>query len=132
MGVEPFLLASTLRVLEAQRLIRRLCEKCREPYDCDAEAAKLYGFDAGQKLYRPAGCEHCRNTGYRGRVGIFEVIRITGRMAQLIQTRTPEPKLRAAARQQGMKLLADSALDKVRQGVTSLEEALAVMIADDG
>jgi type IV pilus assembly protein PilB len=131
MGIEPFLLASTLRVLEAQRLIRRICEKCRDPYDCDAETAKLHGLDLGQTLYRPTGCEHCRGTGYRGRVGIFEVVRINSRMAGLIQARTPEPQLRAAAREQGMKLLADSALDKVRQGMTSLEEALAVMIAAD-
>ncbi len=126
MGIEPFLLASTLRVLEAQRLIRRLCKECKEPYACDPQTAKTYNIEAGQTLYRPKGCDACRGAGYRGRVGVFEVVRITARMASLIQTRTPLPELRAAAREQGMKLLLDSGLDKVRDGLTSLEEILTV------
>lgn len=129
MGIEPFLLAATLRVLEAQRLIRRLCKECKEPYDCDPETSRLHGFEIGQRLFRPKGCDTCRGTGYKGRVGIFEVIRITPRMGELIQSRTPLPQLRDAAQEEGMKMLADSALDKVRQGLTSLEEALAVTMA---
>ena len=78
---------------------------------------------------RPKGCDTCRGTGYKGRVGIFEVVRITPRMAELIQSRTPLPDLRRAASEEGMKMLADSALDKVRSGLTSLEEALAVTMA---
>lgn len=129
MGIEPFLLAATLRVLEAQRLIRRLCKECKEPYDCDPETSRLHGFEIGQRLFRPKGCDTCRGTGYKGRVGIFEVIRITPRMGELIQSRTPLPQLRDAAQEEGMKMLADSALDKVQQGLTSLEEALAVTMA---
>jgi type IV pilus assembly protein PilB len=131
MGIEPFLLAATLRVLEAQRLIRRLCKECREPYECDPETARTHGFEAGQTLFRPKGCDVCRGTGYRGRVGIFEVVRITPRMAELIQKRTALPELRQAAQDEGMKMLADSALDKVRQGLTSLEEALAVTMGKE-
>ena len=126
MGIEPFLLASTLRVLEAQRLIRRLCKECKEPYECDPETAKRHGLEPGQTLYRPKGCDHCRGAGYRGRIGVFEVVRITARMANLIQTRAALPELRQAAREQGMKLLLDNGLDKVRQGMTSLEEVLTV------
>jgi type IV pilus assembly protein PilB len=129
MDIEPFLLAATLRVLEAQRLIRRLCKECKEPFDCPADVAKLHGFDVGQTIYRPKGCNVCRGTGYKGRVGIFEVVRITSRMGDLIQNRTPLPEMREAVREQGMKLLADSVLDKVRQGLTSLEEALSVSMA---
>jgi len=129
MDIEPFLLAATLRVLEAQRLIRRLCKECKQPYECTAETATLHGFQPGETIYRPGSCANCRGTGYRGRVGVFEVIRITARMADLIQSRTPLPELRTAAQEQGMKLLADSALDKVRQGLTSLEEALTVSMA---
>jgi type IV pilus assembly protein PilB len=129
MGIEPFLLAATLRVLEAQRLIRRLCKDCKETYDCDAETARTHGFEPGQPLMRPKGCDTCRGTGYRGRVGIFEVVRITPRVAELIQSRTALPELRRAACEEGMKMLADSALDKVRAGLTSLEEALAVTMA---
>src|SRR5205823_1899067 len=129
MGIEPFLLAATLRVLEAQRLIRRLCKECKQPYDCDAEIARRHGFEVGDTLYRPKGCDACRGTGYRGRLGIFEVVRITTRMADLIHTRTALPQLRRAARAEGMKMLADSALDKVRQGLTSLEEALTTTMS---
>ena len=131
MGIEPFLLASTLRVLEAQRLIRRLCKECREPYQCNPDTAKLHGLEPGQKLYRPKGCDACRGSGYKGRVGVFEVVRITPRMSALIQTRTPLPELRAAAREQGMKLLLDSGMDKVRDGITSLEEVLTVASSED-
>ena len=129
MDIEPFLLAATLRVLEAQRLIRRLCKECKEAFDCPADLAKLHGFDIGETIYRPKGCNACRGTGYKGRVGIFEVVRITPRMGELIQNRTPLPQMREAVREQGMKLLADSGLDKVRQGLTSLEEALSVSMA---
>ena len=131
MGIEPFLLASTLRVLEAQRLIRRLCPLCKEAYEIDAETAKTHGLEAGITLQRPKGCDQCRGNGYRGRVGVFEVVRITARMAHLIQTRAPLPELRTAAREQGMKLLLDNGMDKVRAGLTSLEEVLTVASADD-
>jgi type IV pilus assembly protein PilB len=131
MAIEPFLLASTLRVLEAQRLIRRLCKECKEPFECDAETAKRHGFEAGQTFYRPKGCEYCRGAGYRGRVGVFEVVRITPRMANLIQTRAALPVLREAAREEGMKLLLDSGLDKVRDGMTSLEEVLTVAMSNE-
>jgi len=131
MGIEPFFLASTLRALVAQRLIRRLCPHCRVPYECDPETARRFDLHAGETLYHPRGCRECRDTGYRKRVGIFEVIRITGRMAELIQARTPLPELRRAATDQGMKLLRHSALEKVRQGTTSLEEALSITISED-
>jgi type IV pilus assembly protein PilB len=129
MGIEPFLLASTLRVLEAQRLIRRLCSQCKEPYACDAETAKLHGLTSGATLYRPKGCDNCRGVGYRGRVGVFEVIRITPRMANLIQVHSSLPELRDAAREQGMKLLVDSGMDKVAAGITSLEEVLEITMS---
>lgn len=131
MGIEPFLLASTLRVLEAQRLIRRLCKECKEPYDCDLETAKRYELEVGDRLFRPKGCGSCRATGYRGRVGVFEVVRITSHIANLIQTRTPLPELRRAAREGGMKLLADNAVDKAREGLTSLEEALTITLSEE-
>ena len=131
MGIEPFLLASTIRLLEAQRLIRRLCPECAEPYDCDPVTAKRFGLEVGRTLYRPGSCDQCRGTGYHGRVGIFEIIRMTSTMANLIQTKAPIRTLRKAAQEQGGKLLGDSALDKVRDGITSLEEAISVMVSDE-
>ncbi|HEY1602007.1 MAG TPA: ATPase, T2SS/T4P/T4SS family [Pirellulales bacterium] len=131
MGIEPFLLAATLRVLEAQRLIRRLCKDCKQPDECDEATSRLYGFDSGHEIFRAKGCDKCRGTGYRGRVGVFEVVRITSNMGELIQKRTPLPELREAARGEGMKMLGDSALDKARQGITSLEEALSIAMAKE-
>jgi len=130
MGIDPFLLSCSLRVLEAQRLVRRLCSHCKEPYEVTPELAEQHGFTCGQTIYRPKGCLQCRRMGYRGRVGVFEVVRITSKLAQLIQKRTPVDQLRKAAREEGMKMLFDSALDKVRQGLTSLEAALGVTMAD--
>lgn len=130
MGVEPFLLASTLRVLQAQRLIRKLCAHCKEPYPCEPEIAERYGLRPGETLYRPRGCPQCRRFGYRGRVGIFEVVRITPDLARLIQGRAALPELHEQARQEGFKSLFESALDKVREGTTSLEFALSVTASD--
>ncbi|NQT13397.1 MAG: Flp pilus assembly complex ATPase component TadA [Planctomycetes bacterium] len=131
MGIEPFLLASTLRVIVAQRLVRRLCPKCREPYQCDAETAERLGFDAEQVLYKPGGCRECRDTGYRGRVGVYEVVRITSKMGELIQKQTPLPELRRAAAEQGFNLLRDSALERVCDGSTALENALTITVAEE-
>ncbi|MGA7496669.1 MAG: GspE/PulE family protein [Isosphaeraceae bacterium] len=131
MGIEPFLLSCTLRVLEAQRLVRRLCPKCKEAYEVDEELAARHGLTPGEVLYRPKGCLQCRRLGYRGRLGVFEVIRITPGLTQLIQKRVPLDQLRKAAREEGMKTLYDSALDKVRQGLTSLEAALSVTMAEE-
>jgi type IV pilus assembly protein PilB len=130
MGIEPFLLSCALRVLEAQRLVRRLCTHCKEPYEVSAELAEIHRLTPGELFYRPKGCLQCRRMGYRGRVGVFEVVRITPRLTQLIQKRTPLDQLRKAAREEGMKMLFDSAMDKVRQGHTSLEAALAVTMAE--
>ena len=88
-------------------------------------------MEVGSQLFQPKGCQACRGVGYRGRVGIFEVVRITPLMAKLIQARTPLPELREAARSEGMKLLVDSALEKVRTGQTSLETALSVTMSED-
>jgi type IV pilus assembly protein PilB len=131
MGIEPFLLACTLRVLEAQRLVRRLCPHCKEPYEVTQELADAHGLIVGETLYRPKGCLQCRRLGYRGRIGVFEVVRITPRMTSLIQKRTPLDELRKAAREEGMKMLFDCALDKVRAGLTSLEAALSVTMAEE-
>ncbi|NQU25624.1 MAG: type II/IV secretion system protein [Candidatus Nealsonbacteria bacterium] len=131
MDIEPFLLASTLRVLVAQRLIRRLCPHCRQPYDCNPETAERFGLRAGEAIYRPAGCRECRDIGYRGRVGVFEVIRVTASFAELIQSRAPLSELHQAAAAQGIQSLAANALDKVRQGLTSLEEALSITISEE-
>ncbi|MCH7729010.1 MAG: Flp pilus assembly complex ATPase component TadA, partial [Planctomycetes bacterium] len=132
MGIEPFLLASTLRVVVAQRLIRRLCKDCREAYELDAESSARFGIEQGAKIYRAPGCGNCQNKGYRGRVGVFEVVRLTKQLSDLVQRRVPMDELCNAVIDQGMKFLSHSAIDKVLQGLTSLEEALTITISDEG
>lgn len=132
MGVERFLLASALRVLEAQRLVRKLCVECKESYALDAETAEKWELDAARQYFRAKGCPACRGTGYSGRVGLFEVIRITPRLRDMIGAGASLPELKAAVRGQDMKLLADAGLDKVREGVTSLEEVLSICLTISG
>ena len=126
MGAERFLLASALRLVEAQRLVRKLCDECKEPYKLDAETAEKFELDVSLDYFRPTGCEVCRGGGYKGRVGLFEVVRITNKLRDLIGTGVPMPELCAAARAEGMMLLGDAGLDKVRAGLTSLEEVMDV------
>ena len=124
MGIEPFLLGPALRLVQAQRLARKLCPECRVPYTVSDAASEMYGIEPGTELYRSGqeSCGHCRGTGYKGRVGMFEVIAITEEMRDLIMQKAPLPKLYSAARGAGMSFLADSAKDKVVAGITSIEE----------
>jgi type IV pilus assembly protein PilB len=130
MGIEPFLLAATLRMVEAQRLVRRLCS-CKEAVEIDLGTAQRLNMTAGERVYRPKGCEACRGSGYKGRVGLYEVVPITPEIARLIQARTPLPELRAAAQRQEMLLLRDAGIMKAREGVTSLEEVLSITLAEE-
>jgi type IV pilus assembly protein PilB len=129
MGVEPFLLGSALRLVEAQRLVRRLCS-CKEAYELDGQTADRWDLSTDHAYYRPRGCDVCRGTGYKGRVGLFEVVGITPTLRDMVIQGAPLPELRAAARDQGYTLLADAGLAKVKEGLTSLEEALTVCAAE--
>lgn len=126
MGIEPFLLSSSLRLLVAQRLLRRLCPSCKVADELDAATAKRLGMPIGQPIYRPVGCEGCGQKGYRGRLAVFEIIRVTEEIAEMIQQDALVDSMKKAAQADGMKLLQDSALDKVAEGITSLEEALSI------
>ena len=132
MGAERFLLASALRVLEAQRLVRKLCNHCKEPYTLDNETAEKWGLDRDREYFRAAGCEACRDVGYAGRVGLFEVIRVTPSLRDMIGRGASLAELRSQVHRLGGKLLADSGLDKVREGVTSLEEILSICLTEAG
>ncbi len=124
MGIEPFLLGPALRLLQAQRLARKLCPECRVAYEISEDIAELYGIEPGLELYRHGaeGCENCRGVGYKGRVGIFEVILFNEEMAELVMKAAPLSELYEAGHRSGYDFLADSARDKVLQGVTSVEE----------
>jgi type IV pilus assembly protein PilB len=124
MGIEPFLVASGLEGVVAQRLVRRICPKCKVPYDPPAKMLEEFDLPPGTKFYKGKGCEHCRNTGYRGRMGIFEVMKLNDRIRELVVTRPPTSAIRALAREFGMKTLWEDGMRKVLNGVTTIEEVM--------
>jgi type IV pilus assembly protein PilB len=133
MGIEPFLVASAVDSVVAQRLARKLCEKCREPYAPTEEELRVAGFpfDEGEelpKLYRAVGCTNCGGTGYKGRMAIHEVMTVTEEIERLTVENAPSESLARVAQDQGMKTLKDDGMEKVRQGATSLEEILRVVV----
>lgn len=127
MGVEPFLLASSVRLILAQRLVRKLCTECRQEDTLDVVTASRIGVETGSSHYRPVGCSHCSQTGYLGRQGVYEALRVDERIRQLIAMSAPEEELADAAfgvNRSG--LLADSVRKLVQDGVTSVDEAVRV------
>jgi type IV pilus assembly protein PilB len=128
MTVPPFLLAGALRLLVAQRLVRRLCSDCREPYEIDEESLIPHGHTPVGRgrcpIYRAKGCAGCDFKGLRGRVAIFELMPMTPDIADLIVKRGTAKDIRAAAREHGMKSFREAGLLRVLEGVTSVEEVI--------
>lgn len=128
MDVEPFLIADSVNMIVAQRLVRRLCQKCRVHHELTQEALEDIGYtpeDAQSvKVYKPYGCSECNNTGYKGRVGLFEVMENSNEIKELILTKAQSREIRAKSIDQGMITLRRSGLLKIKQGVTSVEEVL--------
>ena len=124
MGVEAFLLGPALRMLEAQRLARRLCPTCKRPYQVPDPVAERYALQPGTTLYRAGagGCQECRDTGYKGRVGIYEVVPIGAPLRELIMQRAPLLDMVSVAKKAGVNFLADAAREKLVAGATSLDE----------
>jgi general secretion pathway protein E len=127
MGVEPFLLASSLIGIGAQRLVRCLCLECRKPFATDADRLRALGFTPGQGMFYSAqGCPACDRTGYRGRTGIYELLTVDDDLRRLIHDRAAEQALRAHVLAQGMRSLRDDGMRLAAQGVISLEEVVRV------
>ncbi|WP_276592918.1 ATPase, T2SS/T4P/T4SS family [Sphingomonas sp. GC_Shp_3] len=129
MKIEPFLLASTLRAVIAQRLVRRLCEHCRRPVQASGSVAALLGFDAGTVVYEAVGCEQCNHTGYKGRIGVFEAVRIDETIRRLINDGGDESLIARHAFLHAQNLGA-AARQLVRDGRTTPEEAVRVSRRD--
>lgn len=129
-GVEPFLVASSLVGVLAQRLVRKLCPACRRPHEPDAKETELLGLGQAKtkktRIYLPLGCAECLHTGYHGRTGIFELLTVDDTLRSLIHDGAGEGKLRNHARAQGMQTLREDGLRWVTDGTTSLEEVLRV------
>jgi len=128
MGIPPYLLASSLVGVVAQRLLRRLCHMCKKPYQLDAAMAQAIGAQPGEVAYASTGCDNCRGTGYKGRVAIIEIMQVDEELRRLIGDSASVSDIRAAARSKGMRLLVESALRNVRGGVSSVDELLALTI----
>ncbi len=128
MGVEPFLLASGIECIVAQRLARRLCAACRKPAELSAEELAELGLAEGEgEIYEPVGCVTCNSTGYSGRIGLYEVLVLNDEIRSLILSKASSGEIEDAAVRAGMHRLREDGLEKVRQGITSLAEVLRVL-----
>jgi type IV pilus assembly protein PilB len=127
MGIEPFLLASAIDCVVAQRLARKLCD-CKQSVQVSAEVMRNNGFkvDEDMEICEPVGCDDCNHTGYRGRIGIFEVLVMNEELRELVLNRASADEIAALAMKQGMKRLREDGLEKVRLGITSPAEILRV------
>jgi type IV pilus assembly protein PilB len=128
MGIEPFLVANSLNLICAQRLVRRVCEHCREPSPVPVESLIDVGYDPQEAPnVTPAvgrGCDRCARSGYKGRVGLFEVMEMTDALREMIMRNAPASELRRVAMEEGMLTLRQSGLKKVAEGATSLDEVV--------
>ena len=128
MGIEPFLVATSVNIIQAQRLIRRICKDCKEEIHVPVEGFIEIGFSADEarelKAYKGKGCQTCNNTGYKGRVGLYEVMEITDELRELIIIGASAIELRRKAIELGMITLRGSGLQKLRDGVTTIEEVV--------
>ncbi|MFA6355723.1 MAG: ATPase, T2SS/T4P/T4SS family, partial [Candidatus Omnitrophota bacterium] len=128
MGVEPFLVTSTLEAVLAQRLVRKICTYCKEEYTPDPEIVADLGLKPDDvkthKFYRGAGCVKCNNSGYKGRTGIYELLQLNEEIRQLVIEKAHTALIKKAAVKSGMKTLLEDGLEKIYLGVTSVDEVL--------
>jgi type IV pilus assembly protein PilB len=132
MNIPNYLVASAVRLIMAQRIVRKICNHCREEFSIQPETLEMLGIEEEQrkdfKVYRGKGCPECNNTGYSGRIGIFEVMPITRDVERMIFSRASSQDLKDQAKADGMLTLRDAAIEKLKNGITSVEEVLAATI----
>ena len=130
MGIEPFLICSSVLAILGQRLVRVICSECREPYIPDDETLRALGLSrealGERRLFRGRGCRACLSTGYRGRTGIFEMMVISERVRSLILSTSDSSAIGRAAVEEGMTSLYQDGVRKVIEGVTTVEEVMRV------
>ena len=132
MGVEPFLITSSVILICAQRLVRKICENCKEPFKIDEVTAKKLQLKTGDKrtAFRGKGCKTCKNMGYKGRVGLIETLTMTPEIKKLILEKAQEHTIRDQARKEGMKTLRENGVAKILEGGTTIEEVLRVTVGE--
>jgi type IV pilus assembly protein PilB len=133
MGIEPFLVATSVHLIVAQRLVRRICTFCKEPFEVPTAGLVNVGFGEQEarslSLFRGRGCDRCSGTGYKGRVGLYEVMEIDDEVRELILSGATAFELRQKAMERGMITLRASGMQKIRDGVTSVEEVVRETVA---
>jgi len=136
MGVKPFLVASAVKAIMAQRLIRKVCPKCRVPYmptDYEMEVLKMNADEVKKStMVRGNGCNECSRTGYRGRMGIYEIFSVDDEVRRLIYEKVPSNVIRARARELGMRTLREDGVRKIMAGITTPEEVISITAGDEG
>ncbi len=134
MGMEPFLVSSAVILIVAQRLTRKICSECKEEITPPIKALLHLGFLEEEmdslKIYKGKGCNNCGNTGYKGRLALYEVMKITENIKELILNEAPINEIKKIARQGGMQTLRDSGMQKIREGTTTIDEVLRVTVAN--
>ncbi len=134
MGVKPFLVASAVRAIMAQRLIRKVCPKCRQPYtptDYEMKTLKLNPDEMkNATIVRGTGCNECSRTGYRGRMGIYEIFQVNDDVRRLIYEKVPSNVIRTRARELGMRTLREDGVRKIMAGITTPEEVISITMGD--
>jgi len=134
MGIEPFLVSSSVILILAQRLCRKICQQCKEEEKVPAQALVKIGFSEEEskslKCYRGKGCSACNNSGYKGRIALYEVMPISDEIRELILEGASANEIKKAAIRLGTKTLRGSGLTKIKDGVTSIEEVLRVTFGD--
>lgn len=132
MGLEPFLISSTVTCIIAQRLVRKLCEKCKEEYTPPASALASLGITPEEskkiKFYKAVGCNECSETGYKGRIAIFEVMSMSPQIAKLTKEKADADVIKREAVKEGMTLLVQDGLNKIKEGITTIDEVLSVAL----
>ena len=123
-NVEPFLIASTVKGILAQRLVRRVCKECRQPYEASEDELRMIGLEPQDSFeaYKGKGCLACRNTGFKGRIGIYELLLVDAEISELVLEQAPGYKIREQARKNGMRTLLEDGIIKVNRGDTTISE----------
>ena len=135
LGLEPFLITATIEGVVAQRLVRKICTQCRTPFDPTEDMLMELGLTIedvkGKQFFYGRGCDNCNNTGYRGRLGIYEIMTFNDEMRELVMNHASTNVLRAAARKGGMRMLRENGLNAIYDGITTIEEVVKETISEE-
>jgi type IV pilus assembly protein PilB len=134
-GVQPFLVSSAVRAILAQRLVRKICSNCKQPYEMNEGELEMLGVDFSQlseaSVSRGAGCDNCKHLGYKGRAGLFEIFLIDDEVRHMVNNKANTVELRKRAREMGMRTLREDGIRKVLSGMTTAEEVISVSMGDE-